>query len=182
MKQAGLDISQDQQSLQDCSNPAQQCRRGTLLNYVKLPAATTAEPEVFATTVMIDEMKKAWDQAEKAENEAEQEQQFPSTNFEDSGYGSFLGGAGSSSSFSNIFNNTYNNFGYSIYPPSPASPSFPLPEAEDEMSELELSESDRTPGEATNMSGHTPMLMATNSKYAAGKKMLQLSGSTPACI
>lgn len=47
----------------------------SLLNYVKLPAATTAEPEVFATTVMIDEMKKAWDQAEKAENEAEQEQQ-----------------------------------------------------------------------------------------------------------
>jgi hypothetical protein len=83
---------------------------------------------------------------------------LPSTfpNVDDSGYGSFLGGAGNSNGFSNTFN--YNDFGwlgYSSYPPSPTlpsfslpysptSPSFPLPEVEDEMSKLELSDSEES--------------------------------------
>jgi ankyrin repeat protein len=36
--------------------------------------------------------------------------------------------------------------------------------------------------EATNMWGHTPMLMATNSKYAAGKKILYEAGAISASI
>ncbi|CCX15411.1 Protein of unknown function [Pyronema omphalodes CBS 100304] len=84
----------------------------------------------------------------------------PNAGLEDSGYGSFLGG-GNSSGFPNNFSNTfnYNDFnglgGYDSYPPSPTSPSFPLPyshtspsfplpEVEDEMSELELSDSEES--------------------------------------
>jgi hypothetical protein len=80
---------------------------------------------------------------------------FPSANFEDSGYGSSLG-RNSSGFLTPSTTTTTLATPFTPLPPHlpvplslcPTSPSFPLPEVEDEMSELELSESESEESES----------------------------------